>query len=144
MKNAHHIILGIISGLNTLKVLGYLVFIVLLIRNRPDSGTPGWLLGIAFVFLMFFAIALIPYVIILMISLILYFRGIIKKKMGLLKKSAGYSIIGSGMAAISLGLFLGKMFANSSDIKYLYIVIAYFVAEAALALFVYRKLKSDG
>ena len=141
MKKSTSIILGILVGLNALKIVLYLVFIALLIVFAPSSGTPGWLLGVAFVLLIGAAIVMIPYVIVLIVSLVQYFIGIKKKKIGSLKISAVLSAVGSYLAAIFIVGLFGEAFANSPEIIYLHMVVGYFIAEGVLATVAYFRLK---
>lgn len=143
MKKSTSIILGILAGLNALKIVLYLVFIALLIVFAPSSGTPGWLLGVAFVLLIGAAIVMIPYVIVLIVSLVQYFKGIKKKKIGSLKISAVLSAVGSYLAAIFIVGLFGEAFANSPEIIYLYMVVGYFMIEGVLATVAYFRLKND-
>ena len=143
MKKSTSIILGILVGLNALKIVLYLVFIALLIVFAPSSGTPGWLLGVAFVLLIGAAIVMIPYVIVLIVSLVQYFIGIKKKKIGSLKISVVLSAVGSYLAAIFIVGLFGEAFANSPEIIYLYMVVGYFMIEGVLATVAYFRLKND-
>ena len=81
MKKASNILLGVVSSLNLIKFLIYLVFVIVVIMNASRySASPGWLLQFAFVGAVVVVIFLIPYAVVLFLSFLLYILSLIKKR----------------------------------------------------------------
>ena len=136
MKKVAKILSGVVFSLNLLKILAYAVPLVLIVTNKPNSGDPGWLAAIAYMGAMMVAVVLIPYVILLVCSLLFYVLGLIKKHIGLFNVSAVFSLLGSILAGSLMGYVLIELLVNSAGNIYVGLITAYFVVEAILAILV--------
>lgn len=139
MKKTSKVLLTIISSLNIVKFLAYIVFVIMVITNAPYSAAPGWLMHLAFFGLAILAVILIPYACVLFLSILFYVLGLITKRNAFYNTSAIISMVGSviltAIALWTLGTTMMESPLSTEFITFFVLLIIYLLIETVIALF---------